>query len=105
MGAITREILEERWRAATSDVARFAGERGISTVNSKRYLRLQGTIEELATLLVQEVYGERLVPDEPSEAERLDSLWCDLETILSDRMIAWALELEAHRAVRETVPA
>ncbi len=97
---VTRDILEVRWHMATTDVARFQGESGWSSVNHKRLTRLLEGIEELGALLVDEV-GDHVRPGGPSEQETLASLvWDELNPYIRDRLLAWAESIESKRAER-----
>lgn len=91
MATVTREVLEERWACQTRDVQRFAGEWGLSGVNSERWNQVNDGLEELAAFLVEEVRDSS--PD-----NTLDQLVSDLWDIIRERSIAWALEVETRRA-------
>jgi hypothetical protein len=85
-----RRLLEERWRVLMLRPVRFAGEARISADNSKRYLRIQETLEELATLLVDEVGDDDL----DGLRQVTEQIWEHIESSLID----WAASLEAEEA-------
>ena len=98
--AIASTVIEERWRSALRDVERFAGERGISTINSKRYYRANDALEELAAFLVDEV-----TPGEADASDGLQELMDRLWDEIHDRMTAWAERVEQRRTTRRKVVA
>jgi hypothetical protein len=91
---VSEETLEVVWRTITRDVQRFSDTADIGTVNSKRWERIQGKLEELAAMLVDEV------PEHETESlvTMTEGIWKDIH----DRMIGWALSIETARVERQT---
>ena len=46
MSATKRDLLQERWTTMTRDVQRFENESDISGVNSRRWRRIDDTLDE-----------------------------------------------------------
>lgn len=90
MSATQRELLEDRWNLLLRDVARFDGEAGISTVNSKRQRRIDRAFEELGALLVDEVAD--------NETDSLSNAVTDIWTFARQRLLDWAEMIEEGRA-------
>jgi hypothetical protein len=68
------------------DVTRFANQLGVSSVPSKRWGRIQGTLEEITAMLIEEA-GE-------DEADTLrvatENIWRDIRRDL----VQWAVAVE-----------
>jgi hypothetical protein len=90
---ITREMLAERWRMATTDVQRWA-DGDLTQSNGKRWQRADDSLHELAVRLVDEVMGDA---ERMSLLQLTEGIWEEIER----RTIAWALEVHAARAARE----
>lgn len=93
MGATQLELLEERWKVITRDVARFKNESDISGVNSRRWRRIDDTLDELAAMLVGEVNGN----ETDSLTAATEGIWAEIEL----RLLAWAEQTEEQRAMRQ----
>lgn len=89
MSATKRELLEERWSVLTRNVVRFKGEDEISGVNSRRYRRIDETLDELAAMLVHEVHDN----ETDSLTAVTDGIWVEIES----RLLAWAEMIEEGR--------
>jgi hypothetical protein len=89
---VSKEVLEVIWQTITRDVERFSDTAGIGPVNSKRWTRVDETLEELAVMLVEDVFT--------SEAESLTALTEGIWQDIHDRMIEWALSTETARVER-----
>ena len=89
---VSAPALEGIWRTITRDVERYSDTAGIATTNSKRWMRIDDTLEELAAMLVDEVFES----ETDSLVRMMERIWEDIH----DRMIEWALSIEAARAER-----
>ncbi len=87
-----RELLEERWSVLLRDVERLKGETAISAANSKRYYRINDTLEELGAMLVDEVND--------NELDALQAAITDTWANARERLLAWAETTEQQRAER-----
>lgn len=101
MATEARQLLEERWKTITRDVQRFANEGGLSTVNSKRWIKVDDTLEEFAAMLVDEIDADEGEEDHDSLASLTEGIWTEIH----DRMLAWAERVEARRDERRKVAA
>ena len=90
-----RARFEIIWRTITRDVARFQGEASISTVNSKRWTKIDGTLEELAAMLVEEVSDRTRDGETTSDVDALTVATQDIWRYIETRLIDWATEVEA----------
>jgi hypothetical protein len=97
MSATQRELLEERWKTITRDVHQFKTERDISQVNSDRWYRSNGTLEQLAAMLVFEVNDR----DVDTLQETTQRIWINIES----ELLAWAEGVEREREARKLVRA
>lgn len=88
--ARTRDELEIVWSTITRDVRRFSGEYGLSNVNSKRWTKIDDTMQELAGLLVEEFDGHA---GEPDLVQVTETIWQDIH----DKLLAWAEAVEIAR--------
>jgi hypothetical protein len=91
-----RRLLEERWRVAMFDVQRFAGEAGLSSVNSKRYYRIQRTLEELAAILVDGVNDHEYDNAHGGLVSVTEGIW----DAIREQLLDWATVIEAQRSER-----
>src|SRR5688572_2073252 len=85
-----RTVFEDRWQLLMRDVARFKNESAPSQVPSKRFYKIDRTLEELATLLVDEINGDA---EEESLTRVTEAIWYEIE----ERLIAWAIVIHAGR--------
>jgi hypothetical protein len=96
-----RERLEIIWNTITRDAARSRTSPDFGVVNSKRYLRIDRTLEELAAMLVNGI-SDRLVKDGPddvvSETDCLLTVTEDIWKYIETCLINFAVEVEALRA-------
>jgi hypothetical protein len=94
-----QRLIEDRWRMACITPSKFAGENGFSVGNSKRLMRLMDTMEEFGAILVGGEVSDH-VP-EGEEDSQVDSLYDlvhnQLQTVIAEALIAWAIEIEAQR--------
>jgi hypothetical protein len=99
-----RERLEIIWRTITRDVQRFVDESGIGTVNSKRWVRIDRTLEELAAMLVDEVseWSYATGEDEFNEVGELSFVTEEIWRFIETKLIDYALDVEARRAARRS---
>jgi hypothetical protein len=88
--AAVRERLEIIWRTITRDVVHFEGEVAVASVNSKRWNRIDRTLEELAAMLVDEVAEH--------ERDSLTAATWDIWRYIEARLVDWAAGIEAARA-------
>lgn len=91
------ESVNERWHMLMTDSARFAGEDGIGQVNSKRWTKIQRTLEELAGRMVDEVHPSEFDGEAASLQVLTQNIWHEI----GRQIIEWAETIEAERASRQ----
>ncbi len=89
---VSRDILEDRWKLLMRGVTRFQGEAAITATNSKRWQRVNDTLEELGAMLVDEVLDHEV----DVLLELIEGIWEEIER----RMLDWAVAVDAARAAR-----
>jgi len=76
---------------------RFKNESGISADNSKRFYRINETLEDLAALLVDEVYEDEFDNGQHTGLQTVtEDIWKDNK----ERLISWAERTEEARDAR-----
>lgn len=90
-----RQRFEIIWKTITRDVARFQGESGLSTVNSKRWTKIDDTLEELAAMLVEEVSDREREGETRTDADALLVATEDIWRYIESRLIDFAMHVEA----------
>lgn len=95
-----RARLEIIWNTITRDAMRSRTSPDIGVVNSKRYLRIDRTLEELAAMLANGVSDNFDPATDYSESGELAIAIEDIWTFIEKSLIDWAGEIEKVRAAR-----
>ena len=85
-------VFEERWSQLLQDVERYRAREGyiaLNTVNSKRYYRINNTLDELAWRLL----GELSEPEVDALLPVTEAIWDEIK----QQLVAFALEVHAIR--------
>lgn len=84
------DVIAARYRAAKLTTRQFANESMPSIVNHHRIEAIMNSVQELAVLAADELYGE-------DDANALGRLETEILTFVDERVIAFATEIEAGR--------